>query len=193
MHLFPDSRHMCHHGIVIIFKIFFFPHRFKQLLCIHNFIGVFAQKPHNIKFHRCQFQIFPVQSTQMAVFPYIQPPDMKFFALFVLFCIIPPISAQLRLYPRHQFKRIKRFCHIIICPHRKAFDFVNVFHFCRKHNNRKIIRFPYFLTQRKSINIRQHNIKNRQINFLCFNPRQCFFSTAAFTYLITVIFQINLY
>ena len=54
------------------------------------------------------------------------------------------VPAKLGLDPCQQFQRIKRFCHIIVCPDGKTCDFIHILHPRRQHNNRVGIAFPNF-------------------------------------------------
>ncbi len=101
------------------------------------------------------------------------------------------ISPKLCLHPGNQFKGTEWFCHIIIRSQRQSCNLIRFLIFCRQHDHRISMFFTDFLTESKTIHIRQHDIKDCKISFFLFDKSQCFPCGIIFINGVIFILQIN--
>ena len=87
-------------------------------------------------------------------------------SLFLHTVIILGISAYLRLHPCNQLQRVEGLRNVIVRPQRKPRDLIHVFRLSRQHNNRKCVFLADDLQKLKTVDIRKHDIQDRQIDLL---------------------------
>jgi len=104
-----------------------------------------------------------------------------------------PVTAQLRIYPCHQFHRSKWFCNIVVCPDIEPHDLIHFLRFCRQHDHRKIILFPQPHRHTDSVHPRHHNVYDRQMNLFFFQNLKPFHAVLCLEHLISLALQIDLH
>ena len=69
----------------------------------------------------------------------------------------------MRFHAGHKLTRAKRLRHIIIRSKAQTSDFINIVFFGRNHNNRRILLISDLTAYFKTVNSREHQIKNNQV------------------------------
>ena len=102
---------------VIRCNCFFLPDAFINLISRKNASLIFYQQKKYSVFNRCQLYDFSINCDLFSVIIDHQPAGLINVAPFFCCCPKLGVSAKLGFHSCHQFQRIKRFRHIIICSY----------------------------------------------------------------------------
>ncbi len=94
-------------------------------------------------------------------------------------------------YSGNEFKRTKRFGHIIIRSQGHPCNFIRFLVLRCQHDNGVCVFFPDFLAEGKSAYIGKHNIKNCKVKFFLLNTSQSVLCRVKFIYNVILVLQID--
>ena len=96
-------------------------------------------------------------------------------------------------YSGNEFKRTKRFGHIIIRSQGQPCNFIRFLVLSCQHDNGVCVFFPDFLAEGKSAYIGKHNIKNCKVKFFLLNTSQSVLCRVKFIYDVILGFILFLF
>src|SRR5699024_9230468 len=126
--------------------------------------SVLTEQPQNVKLDRSQCQIFFIEDTLVGIAVQKQTAKINDIALRPAAVIVLRVAADLCLYSGNQLQRVKRLCDVIVRSECQSGNLVDILGLCRQHDHREIVLLPDLFQNRKSIDIRQHDVQKRQIN-----------------------------